>query len=648
MGRAPDARRLLDIARRLRNVVRQKGGWRGFAAALRRMAANEGWAGVRRRTAGLYAPHRSAATPFDPETPAHRDDYREWVRRYDQPTAESRARLRAQAAALPVRPVISIVMPTYNPQPRWLDAAIASVRSQMYEHWELCIADDASTDPRVRELLQRHAKEDARIKLCLREKNGHISAASNSAIALATGAWIALLDHDDVLPESALFWVADAIARHPRVRLIYSDEDKITATGERVTPYFKSEWNPELFHAHNLVTHLGVYHADLVREVGGFTVGLEGAQDYDLALRCVERLAPEQIHHIPRVLYHWRMHRESTAQSPDAKPYAAEAGLRALQQHLQRRGLDATAMHTPCGLRVRYALPANPPLVTLVIPTRNGLRLLRRCIDSILAKTAYPRFGILVIDNGSDDPATLDYLQALRAQPNFRVLRDDRPFNYSALNNAGVREAAGELVGLLNNDLEVINPDWLDEMVGIALQPGVGAVGARLLYANGTLQHAGVLLGLGGIAGHAHKHLPRQMCGYFGRAGSMQCFSAVTAACLVMRKALYQEIGGMDEERLAIAFNDVDFCLRLRAAGYRNVWTPFAELYHHESATRGRDDTPQKQARFAIEVQTMKERWGDLLRHDPAYNPNLTLSFEDFSLAWPPRLAPAGLPAQSG
>nr|WP_299794907.1 glycosyltransferase family 2 protein [Ramlibacter sp.] len=631
----------MGMARRVQTLVRQKGGARGFAAAAWRIAANEGWGGVRRRTAWLYAPHRTATARLDPETPPDRNDYQEWVRRYDQPTPESRARLRAQAAALPVRPLISIVMPTYNSQPGWLREAIASVRAQVYEHWELCIADDASTRPEVREILQREAAADPRIKLRLLERNGHISVASNAALEIASGEWIALLDHDDLLAEGTLFWVADAIARNPRARLIYSDEDKVSAEGQRVTPYFKCDWNLDLFYTHNLVTHLGVYHADLVRQVGGFTVGLEGAQDYDLALRCVEHIAPDQVHHIPRILYHWRMHGESTAQSPAAKPYAAAAGLRALQQHLQRRGVDATVSQLPSGLRVQYALPAQPPLVSLVIPTRNGVRLLRRCVESILRKTAYAHYEIIVVDNGSDDPATLKYLEKLRSQAKVRVLRDDRPFNYSALNNAAVQLAGGELVGLLNNDLEVISPDWLSEMVALAVQPDVGVVGARLLYPNGTLQHAGVVLGVGGIAGHAHKNLPRKAYGYFGRACSLQSFSAVTAACLVVRKAIYQQVGGLDEEQLAVAFNDVDFCLRVRAAGLRNVWTPFAELYHHESATRGLDDTPQKQARFAHEVQTMNERWGEQLRNDPAYSPNLTLSFEDFSFAWPPRLPPA-------
>jgi GT2 family glycosyltransferase len=394
----------------------------------------------------------------------------------------------------------------------------------------------------------------------------------------------------------------------------------------------------DLFYSQNMFSHLGVYRADLLNEIGGFREELEGSQDYDLALRCLERIEPKQIHHIPRVLYHWRMHAESTEKSGDAKSCALLAGERALNDHFQRQNVNARAELVGFGYRVHHVLPDVPPLVSLIIPTRNGLQLIRQCVESILKKTTYPNYEILIVDNGSDDPATLQYFKELQSDPRIRVVRDDRPFNYSALNNAAVKLARGEVVGLLNNDLEVISPEWLSEMVSHALRPGVGAVGARLWYPNNTLQHGGVVIGLGGVAGHSHKHLPQKMSGYFWRASLIQSFSAVTAACLVIRKSVYEEVGGFNEDDLQIAFNDIDFCLRVREAGYRNIWTPYAELYHHESATRGYEDTPERQARFAKEVQYMKQRWGDTLLNDPAYSPNLTLGHDDFSLAWPPRV----------
>ena len=568
-----------------------------------------------------------------------RNDYDEWIRRYDTMTDKKRLELRAFVEMMPRKPLISIVMPVYNSKPEWLIQAIESVRSQIYSRWELCIADDASTDKAIRPLLERYAKEDPRIKIVFRKQNGHISAASNSALELATGEWIALLDHDDLLAEHALFWVAEAIHRHPRARLIYSDEDKLHESGKRFDPYFKCDWNADLFFSHNLITHLGVYQADLLRKLGGFRLGFEGAQDYDLALRCIELIEPSQICHIPRILYHWRAHVKSTSQEVSAKPYALQAGKKALDDYFRRQRVNATAELLDFGMyRVRHALPKVLPLVSLIILTRNKLPLLQKCITSILTKTTYSNYEILIVDNGSDEAATLQGLKKMQSNPKIRVVRDDRPFNYSALNNAAVKLARGEVVGLLNNDLEVISPEWLSEMVSHVLRPGVGAVGARLWYPNNTLQHGGVVLGVGGVAGHSHKHLPRGQYGYFGRACILQSFSGVTAACHLIRKSVYEEVGGLNETDLKIAFNDVDFCLRVREAGYRNVWTPYAELYHYESATRGFENNPEKQARFAKEVQYMKQRWGDQLLTDPAYNPNLTLEHQDFSLAWPPRL----------
>jgi glycosyltransferase involved in cell wall biosynthesis len=567
-----------------------------------------------------------------------RNDYKKWIAKFDALSTEMREDMREQCTRFANTPLISVIVPVYNPNPVWLKEAIESVINQIYPNWELCIADDLSTDGRIRPMLEGYAARDTRIKVVFRAENGHISAASNSAINVAAGAWIALLDHDDFLAEHALFWVVDAINKYPNVRMIYSDEDKINESGLRFDPYFKCDWNVDLFYSHNMFSHLGVYCASLINEVGGFRPGLEGSQDFDLALRCSELIDATQIHHIPRVLYHWRVHADSTASSATAKPYAAIAGEIAINEHFVRRGVKAKAEATEFCYRVRYALPEPLPLVSLIIPTRNGLRLLRQCVDSILKKTTYQAYEILIVDNGSDDPETLRYMKALNSNGRIRVVRDNRPFNFSALNNAAVKLASGEFVGLINNDIEVISPDWLTEMVSHAIRPEVGAVGAKLWYSNDTLQHGGIILGLGGVAGHAHKYISKQNPGYMRRADCIQSFSAVTAACLIIRKSIYESIGGFNEIDLQVAFNDVDFCIRVREAGYRNIWTPYAELYHHESATRGIDDTPAKIERFEREIEYMRSHWTTALKSDPAYSPNLTMDYEDFGYAWPPRV----------
>lgn len=638
-------RHVYNLVRLLPRIIQFGGGSIKSIRKALRVFSREGWTGVKNRI--LYVGgdrSRIAATLIRPSPLSgafDRDDYAEWIRRYDTLADESRATMRARIDGFAHKPLISVVMPTYNPKPEWLSEAIESVRKQIYPHWELCIADDASTDKAVRPILERYTKEDSRIKVVFRERNGHISAASNSALKLATGEWVALLDHDDLLSEHALFWVADAIVTNPDAGLIYSDEDKIDQSGRRYDPYFKPDWNPDLFLSQNMISHLGAYRTDLVRKLGGFREGYEGAQDYDLALRCTEQLAPQQIVHIPRVLYHWRSYPGSTAQAGSEKRYALLAGARALNDHFVRTQVSAKAELLDFGMyRARYAIPSSAPSVSLIIPTRNGLSLIKQCIESIFAKTTYKNYEILVVDNNSDDPDTLDYFASLAEDNRIRILRDERPFNYAALNNAAVQQARGEYLGLINNDIEVISPEWLDQMMGLAIQPGVGAVGARLWYPNDTLQHGGVITGLGGVAGHSHKHLNRSAPGFFNRAQLIQTLSVVTAACLVVKKSIFQEVGGLDEANLKVAFNDVDFCLRVREAGYRNVWTPYAELYHHESATRGSEDTPEKQLRFRDEVLYMQKRWGNLLMNDPAYSPNLTLDHDDFSYAWPPRINP--------
>lgn len=579
--------------------------------------------------------------------PTH--DYAAWSDLYDSDDAETVA-LRARAMdQLAHRPVFSVLLPTYNTRERWLRRCIDSVRRQAYPHWELCIADDASTEPAVRRVLQAYAAEDSRIKVVFRQENGHIAAASNSALALATGDWVALLDHDDELSPLALLECAAAIDANPDWRVLFSDEDKIDEQGARSDPYFKSDWNPELFESQNCVCHLGIYQRSLLAEIGGFREGYEGAQDWDLGLRASERVQPGQIGHVAKVLYHWRMIEGSTALAPGEKNYAHSAAQRALRDHLNRVSPGSEVLELPgCAgyFRIRHPLPDPLPSVSVLIPTRDRADLLRQCVDSLLDGTDYDRMEILILDNGSEEAATLGYFEELRNQPRVRVIRIEMPFNFSAINNRGAAAASGDVLVLLNNDIEAIDPGWLREMVSHAIRPGVGAVGAMLYYPNDTIQHAGVVLGIGGVAGHAYVGLPRGNPGDKHRAALTQAVSAVTGACLVVRASVFHEVGGLDET-LAVAFNDIDFCIRVREAGYRNIWTPFAELYHHESASRGYEDTPEKIARFKREEALMKQRWGALLQNDPYYNVNLALDAAPYNLAYPPRGWHAGADAET-
>lgn len=571
------------------------------------------------------------------DTYCNRNNYAQWISNYDRLLETTKADIQNKIAAFVCPPRISIVMPTYNSSILFLKQALDSVINQLYPHWELCIADDASSDLEVIQLLQSYEKKDNRIRVIYRDKNGHISKASNDALALATHEFIALMDHDDLLPLDALYYVAEAILKHPHAGLIYSDEDKIDIEGNRHTPHFKPDWNPTLFLSNNYICHLAVYRTDLIRKVGGFRPGLEGAQDYDLTLRCIQHLDPTQIVHIPKVLYHWRAHSGSTALALDQKPYFAESGRVALQDYLKNCGISGTVEHTGIAYRLHYTLPTPPPLVSIIVLTRDKYSLLHQCIESILQLTTYENYEILIVDNDSTDIQTLDYLKKLENHANIRIYRDPQPFNYSALTNNAVKYAKGSFLCFLNNDIQVISPDWLNEMCSLALQPSIGAVGAALFYPNETLQHGGIIVGGGGIASHAHRKFPRKDPGYMSRKASRSNFSAVTAACMVVKTDVFQKMGGLNEQDLKIAFNDVDFCLRLIEAGYRNVWTPYAELYHHESASRGLDTTPEKKARFLKEMDYMQKRWAHLLSTDLAYNPNLTLEYEDWSLAWPPR-----------
>jgi len=564
--------------------------------------------------------------------------YGDWIENVELPRLPDDVAVSAALEQLASQPVISVVLPVHETGERFLRQCIESVISQSYPHWQLCIADDASTRAHVRQVLDEYATQDERIATVFRPTNGHIAAASNSALALAKGEYIALLDHDDLLAEHALLRMVQAINENPDAGVLYSDEDKIDADGKRFDPHFKPQWNPDLLLSQNYVSHLGVYKTELVREVGGFREGVEGSQDHDLMLRCTARLKPDQIVHVPEVLYHWRAIEGSTADQAEEKSYTTAAGVQALRDHFSRddtwkgKGVLVEAGVQPNTYRVRWPIPRPHPLVSLLIPTRDGFEILRRCVDSILEKTTYDNYEILILNNQSSCADTLAYLKSVQADERVRVHDWNHPFNYSSINNFGARHARGDILGLLNNDVEIITPEWLDEMVSHACRDDIGCVGAKLYYPNDTVQHGGVILGIGGVAGHAHKYFNRRDNGYFSRLSVVQNLSAVTGACLLVRRSVYEQVGGLDEENLAVAFNDVDLCLKVREAGYRNLWTPYAELYHYESLSRGADDNNKKRARARREAEYMRKRWGEVLDSDPAYNPNLTLVHEDFSL----------------
>ena len=562
-------------------------------------------------------------------------NYPKWLAAHDTLGAATVLALRARLSALTRTPTLAVLMAVDDPLPSQLRESILSVRRQLYPHWQLRVAAGAPVTPEVAAVLADAEAADARIRIVRHTQTGLAAADLNAALGQAAAPYVALLDPGDMLREHALLMVAEALAHWPDALVLYSDEDRLDAKGQRCDPYFKPAWNPELLLSQNYLQHLVAYRSDRVREVGAFRPGFEGAQDHDLALRCTQGLTAQQIVHIPHVLYHRRPRQPAAERSG-----LPSAGERAVSEHLQRIAMAAdVAQDAFGGFTIRALAPDPQPTVSILVPTRDGMTTLPRCVDSLIALTRYQRWELVVIDNGSVDPDFCAYLAALAQLPRCRVIRDERPFNFAALNNAAAAQVDSEFIVLLNDDTEVISPDWLTQLVAWGVRPGVGAVGARLWYSGcTTLQHAGVLLGVGDVAGHAHRHLLRDKPGARGRAVLLQDFSAVTAACLLVRRALYLEVGGMDAEHFAVAYNDVDFCLKLLGAGYRNVWVPLAELAHHESASRGNDYDEAHRERYQREVQEMHRRWGGVMQHDPAYNPNLTLRHEDFSLADPPRV----------
>jgi len=551
------------------------------------------------------------------------DPYQLWIIQ-NEPKAEELDRYRPESLSFQYRPKISLITPVWNTDMKWLRLAIESVLNQVYDNWELCLADDASTKPYVSEILRAYEQKDERIKVKFLSENLGISGASNEALSLATGEFVGFLDHDDELRPDALFEVVKLLNQDSNLDLIYTDEDKIDNKGKRMEAFFKPDWSPDLLMSMNYICHFTVIRKDLVDSLGGFCRGFDGSQDYDLILRTTEKSS--RIAHIPKPLYSWRRIPGSSAASIDAKPYACSAAVKALQESLDRRGIEGDVVqYLPGCYRVRYTSKAKP-LVSIIIPTKDNSDKLRRCIESVESKTTYQNYEVIIIDHDSQDPETIDYLKSLK----HKVVKYSGEYNFSKMNNLGVRETTGEHIVFLNNDTEVIEPKWLEAMLEHSQRPEVGMVGALLLYPPkspfaGKIQHAGILLGIG-VANHAFKYIPAESLGYFGLAKVIRNCIAVTAACAMIKKSLFEEFGGFDEN-LPIAYNDVDLCLRLREKGYLIVYTPYAVLYHEEYATRGEGHPPED------ETNTLA-RWADTIaKGDPYYNRNLTFLREDYSIA---------------
>lgn len=565
--------------------------------------------------------------------------YDEWLNNYHFLDDKKRNQLKYIIQNMTFQPKISVIMPTYNSNLKWLEEAVNSVRNQIYKNWELCIADDASKNTEVIKYLKKLSQEDDRIKIVYREINGHISAASNSAAEIATGDWIAILDHDDVISEDALFWVAYNINENPNCKLIFSDNDKIDTDGNLIFPFFKPDWNYRMMLSVNIINHLAVYNSDIFRKIGGFRKGYEGSQDYDLSLRFIEKIDKSQIIHIPRILYHWRMHENSLSMNIGAKEYAYSSSKKALQDHFQRQDIDAEVFENKNKTkRIKYKIPNNSPLVSIIIPTKNNYKLIKNCIKKILKKTKYQNYEILVVNNNSTDIKTLNYLDKIDKQRNIKVIEDNGPFNFSKINNDAVKQTKGELICFLNDDTEVISSDWLTEMVSNIIQKGVGIVGAKLLYPNNTIQHSGVIIGLNNHVAHIFRNEYKNNQGYFNRAIISQNLLAVTGACLMIKRNIFEAVDGFNETDLKVAFNDIDLCLKVYEIGYEIIFNPEVLLYHYESVSRGFDDTPDKLARFNKETDYFEKKWKKYIKNDPSYNPNLSLNSINFELALKPRI----------
>jgi len=538
---------------------------------------------------------------------------------------------------LSYKPKISVITPVYNVDSRWLDKCIESVKNQFYENWELCLYDDASIKKETVECLKKWENTDLRIKIFYGEKNQHISGASNEALKMATGEFIALLDDDDELAPQALFEVVELLNKHPEADFIYSDEDKIEMDGTRNEPFFKPDWSLDFFLSMMYTCHLGVYRKKIIDQIGGFRKGYEGSQDYDLVLRFIDKINSKNIFHISKVLYHWRKILGSTSRQIGDKEYVSNNSKEALRDYLKRNNIIGSVED---GLsfgrfRVRRHIRNNPK-VSIIIPFRDQSNFLKKCLTSILDKTDYDNYEILLVDNQSLEKETLEYLNSLKDNQKIKIIKYNAPFNFSAINNYAAKNADGEYILFLNNDTKIINTEWLSSMVEHIQRDEVGAVGAKLIYPNNTIQHAGVVLGIG-IASHAFKHFPKEKEGLFSQLNVIKNYSAVTAACMIVKKKLFFDLEGFNEKDLSIAYNDVDLCLNIRERGLLIVYTPYARLYHFESLTRGNDEelkysNPKKYTRVLVEREYMTRKWKKYIDNDPHYNPNLTRKSEDFRL----------------
>lgn len=554
-------------------------------------------------------------------------EYQEWYEKH-KPSEEELARQRKKKWKDPV--VISVLVPAYRTPEVFLKQMMESVLLQTYPYLELCIADGSGTDDSVEKVVKEYQKKDPRVRYRRLEKNEGIAGNTNAAIEMASGEYLALFDHDDLLSPNALFEVASAIEKE-KADVIYTDEDKVTSDlKEHFQPHFKPDFNPDLLCANNYICHLFVVKRSLALKLGGQDPAYDGAQDYDFIFRCTENA--EKIVHVAKILYHWRVHQASTADNPSSKLYAFDAGKRAIEAHLARIGAKAEVSHTKdLGFyRVKYQVQGNP-MVSIVIPNKDEKETLKKCLESIWKKTSYPNYEIILVENNSTTQEIRDYYKELDGKKRVRVVYWDKEFNYSAINNFGISYAKGEYILCLNNDITVISPDWLEELLANCQRPEVGIVGARLYYPDNTIQHAGIVLGMGGCAGSLFVGLARSRGGYLHKAALQQDLSAVTAACFMVKKEVFEKVGGF-EEKLAVAFNDVDFCLKVRHAGYLVVYDPYAELYHHESKTRGYENTEAKKRRFQEEIEYMRCHWMPDILRDPYYNENLSLKASDYSL----------------
>ena len=558
----------------------------------------------------------------DPIRDRERENYKEWIRQ-NEPDEEELEKQRN--TTFKIMPKISIVVPMYNTKEEFFKDLVNCLKNQTYSNWELCLADGS---PETNEKLKKYYENEERIKYKLLEKNEGISGNTNEALKMVTGDYIGLLDHDDALPIFALYEIVKCINENPEVEFIYTDEDKIENTLEnRCDPHFKPDFAPDTLASNNYITHFVVMKKELmVDKIGGFREEYNGAQDFDLVLRASE--LSKNIVHISKVLYHWRVHNESTAKVADAKPYAYEAGKRAAQDHINRMGRKGTAEYgndIPGVYEIEYEVIGNPK-VNILIPNKDGVKFLKRCVNSILEKTTYNNYEIDIIENNSENQETFKYYEELEKNDKIKILKyPEKGFNYSKIINFGVKNVDGEFVMQLNNDTELITKNWLEKFIGYCQREDVGAVGARLYYADKSIQHAGIAYGICGLAANLMPGVPYGLHGYFGRECLTQNLSAVTGACLFAKRKIYEEVGYMEEELFKVAFNDVDFCLKIRQKGYLIVYNPYIELMHYESKTRGYENTPEKQERFDRECNNFKTKWKELLsKPDPYFNINFS------------------------